>query len=240
MKRWIALATAFAMVVAACGDDSTDTTVPAVLPTLPAADTFTTNIDNPYWPMQVGSRWVYRTTVGEDIEDIVVEVLGDTRSVAGITAVVLRDVVSLDGSVIEDTLDWYGQDAAGNVWYLGEDSKEMEDGEVVSTAGSWETGVDGAQAGIIMYADPISKAGEAYFQEFYEGEAEDQARVLRIEPSVTVAAGTFTDVLVIEEWNPFEPGIVEEKYYAPGVGVILEEKVQGETERVELVSFESG
>jgi hypothetical protein len=108
---------------------------------------------------------------------------------------------------------------------------------VVSTAGSWESGVDGARPGVIMWADPMSHTGEVYYQEFYEGEAEDKAEVLRIDDSLTVAAGTFDNVLVTREWDPLEPGVTELKYYAPGVGLILEEIEEGGEARIELISY---
>jgi hypothetical protein len=142
--------------------------------------------------------------------------------------------VSVEGSVVEDTFDWFAQDADGNVWYMGEDTKEYEDGEVVSTEGSWEAGVDGALPGIIMEADP--QVGDAYRQEYYPGQAEDLAEVVRTGQSETVPAGAYDDLVVIKEWNPLEPDAIEEKYYSQGVGTVLENKIRGGTERVELVS----
>ena len=121
-----------------------------------------------------------------------------------------------DGNLTEKTFDYYAQDKKGNVWYFGEDTKEYENGKVVSTKGSWEAGVDGAKPGFIMQADP--KVGETYRQEYYEGEAEDMAKVLSLSESVTVPYGSFDQVLVTKEWTPLEPGLVEHKYYAPGVG----------------------
>ncbi len=204
----------------------------------PAVDAskFVARIDNPYLPFKPGARWVYRSTDGK--EQIEVEVLQETRMVMGIAATVVRDRVSEDGELIEDTFDWYAQDRDGNVWYLGEDTKEYKDGKVVSTHGAWEAGVDGARPGIIMLATPT--IGKAYRQEYYKGEAEDLAEVARQGVKEKVAYGSFDDLLVIKEWTPLEPKIVEEKYFARGVGLVLEVKVKGETGRVELVSFEPG
>ena len=243
MKKRLLIATgvALAIVAAACSDDSSsDTTIPAVLPEFGGAEDFVEGIDNPYWPAVPGSRWVYEGVDEGEVEVIEVTVLDDTRDIGGITATIIRDTVEIDGELAEDTYDWYGQDTSGNVWYLGEDSTEYENGEAVSTAGSWETGVDGAVPGIIMYADLESQVGEAYFQEFYEGEAVDKAVIEETGATVTVAAGTFEDVVVIREWNPLEPGKFENKYLAPGVGVVLEEVVEGGEGRVELISFEPG
>jgi hypothetical protein len=192
-------------------------------------------IDNPYLPFTPGSRWVYEGTDDGEEEHIEVVVTDQRRRVMGIDAVVVRDIVSTGGEVIEDTYDWYVQDTTGNVWYLGEETAEYEDGEVVSTEGSWEAGVDGALPGIVMQAQP--EVGQAYRQEFYEGEAEDLAEVARLGEQETVAGTAYDQVVVIEEWNPLEPEVVEEKFYAPGVGTILEVKTAGGEGRVELVEY---
>jgi hypothetical protein len=199
---------------------------------------FTDRIDNPYLPLLPGSRWVYEGVEEGETERVEVEVTDERREVMGISAVVVRDAVFVDGELVEDTLDWFAQDSEGNVWYLGEDSKEYEDGQLVGTEGSWEAGVDGALPGIVMLARPVE--GEAYRQEYYEGEAEDLGEVLQLGQSETVPAGSFDDVVVIREWNPLEPDVVEDKYHAPGVGVVLERVVEGGDGVVELIEFTPG
>ena len=140
-----------------------------------------------------------------------------------------------DDELIEATLDWYAQDKDGNVWYMGEDSKEYEDGEFVGSEGSWEAGIDGAKPGIIMLANPI--IGLVYRQEYYEDEAEDKAEILSLNESVTVPFGSYDNCLRTRDWNPLEMDTIEEKYYAPGIGVVLEVTVKGDNERVELISI---
>jgi len=201
-------------------------------------DDFVDDIDNPYMPFIPGSEWTYEAETEEGTERIEVMVLNDTKVVMGINCTVVRDTVTLDGELIEDTYDWYAQDKYGNVWYMGEDSKEYEDGEVVSTAGSWEGGVDGAKPGIIMLANPL--AGMSYRQEYYEGEAADMAEVIYLNETVTIDYGTYEEVLVIREWNPLEPGVLEDKYFAPGIGVIQEVQVEGGSDHVELTEFTNG
>jgi hypothetical protein len=134
----------------------------------------------------------------------------------GVECVVVNDKAWENGKLIERTYDWHAQDKEGNVWYFGEDTKEYENGKVVSTKGSWEAGVDGAKPGIIMQAHP--KVGQSYRQEYYKGEAEDMAKVINLNESVTVPYGSFDHVLVTKEWTPLEPSYAEHKYYAPGVG----------------------
>jgi hypothetical protein len=186
-------------------------------------------IDNPYFPLAPGSRWVYRETATDGSKQrVVVKVTHRTRLIAnGVRARIVRDTVSERGHVIEDTFDWYAQDAGGNVWYLGEDTKEYENGKVVSTRGSWEAGVNGARGGLIMPAHP--RAGMQYRQEYLAGEAEDKARVVSV----------FEDSVLTREWTPLEPKRFEYKLYARGVGTVLELSVPS-GDREELVSFTQG
>lgn len=197
---------------------------------------FVNGIDHPYLAFTSGKTFIYSGETEDGIETIEVAVTSETKEILGVTTTVVHDQVYLDGELIEDTYDWYAQDVWGNVWYLGEDSKEYEDGVVVSTEGSWEAGVDGAEAGIIMLADP--RIGMQYYQEFYEDEAEDEAKVLSLKKSVDVAAGQFDGCLMTGEWTKLDPGAREFKFYAPDVGVVLELIPQGGRERVELVSIE--
>lgn len=208
-------------------------------PELDPAD-FVDGVDNPYMPLLPGTTWHYEgLDDGEkEVDDVVVT--DERKEILGISAVVVRDTVSdADGNLIEDTYDWYAQDREGNVWYLGEASSDYEDGEVVSTDGSWEAGVDGAYAGIVMPADPT--VGHAYRQEYYPGEAEDLGEVIEVGAGPqTVPAGTYEDLVVTRDWNPLDPEVVEEKTYAPGVGVIHETKVEGGDAEVELVTTTAG
>lgn len=190
-------------------------------------------VSNPYFELAPGTTWQYTGETSEGTETITVEVLSETRQINGVTATIVRDRVFLEGDLIEDTFDWYAEDSEGNVWYLGEDSKEIENGMVVSTEGSWEWTNDGALPGIIMRADPATHIGEEYRQEFYEGEAEDWAKVVAVNQSVTVPFGNFTGCVQIEEWNGLEPVSREHKYFCREVGQVLEVSV-GSGERVEL------
>jgi hypothetical protein len=201
---------------------------------------FTTRIDNPYWPMRPGSRWVYRETDSEGTRQrVVVTVTNQTKLIAnGITARVVRDVVTEKGRFVEVTDDWYAQDRAGNVWYLGEATTEYENGKPVSTSGSFEAGVDGAQAGVIMPAHP--RPGLRYRQEYYRGEAEDRASVVSRREQAEVPAGHYRRVLMTRDVNPLQPKILEFKFYARGVGPVLAMSVSGGSDREELVRFRRG
>ncbi len=196
---------------------------------------FVAVIDNPYFLIP-GATYIYEGETEEGLERIEVKILGETRVVMGVTTTVVRDTVYLDGELIEDTFDWFAQDKDGNVWYFGEDTKEYENGVVVSTHGAWEAGVDGALPGIVMPANP--QVGQAYRQEYYVGEAEDMAEVLSLSESETVPYGSFDNLLMTKDWTPLEPGVAEHKYYAPGVGLILEVQVEGGSGRIELIEVQ--
>jgi len=241
--------------LAACGDTDGDATPAAGSPagadrglpqgsepvTLDPAD-FTTTIDNPYWPMKVGSRWEYRETDTRGTrEKVVVEVTAETKKIAnGITARVIRDTVTEKGVPVEVTDDWFAQDDAGNIWYLGEYVTNYEDGKVADHAGSFEAGVDGAQAGIAMPANPVP--GLAYRQEYLKGEAEDKGAVVTLgEEQVEVPYGYFKDdVLMTRDLVPTEPKVQELKFYVRGVGPVLSVHTDGDGGRGELVSFKRG
>jgi hypothetical protein len=235
------------LAVAACGDDGggkgsgAETRLPqgSERVELDPAD-FTTRIDNPYWPMSPGSRWVYRETDSEGAKQrVVVTVTRKTKRIAnGIEARVVHDVVTEDGQPVEVTDDWYAQDSKGNVWYLGERTTEYENAKPKTTAGSFEAGVDGAQAGIIMPGDP--KPGLTYRQEYYRGEAEDKAEIVSLDEQAEVPYGHFRNVLMTKDLNPLEPKILELKFYARGVGPVLAVGVSGGSDREELVGYSRG
>ncbi|MFH1054587.1 MAG: hypothetical protein V1744_00675 [Candidatus Altiarchaeota archaeon] len=196
---------------------------------------FVDKIDNPYFPLKPGTKMIY-SEVTEDGKGVIeTYVTNQTKEILNVTCTVVRDTVKFNGKIEEDTLDWYAQDNEGNVWYFGEDSKEYKNGRVVSTKGSWEAGVDGAKQGIIMRVNPM--VGDTYQQEYYKGEAEDYAKVVKVGETVTTPYGSFSNCLVTEEWTPLEPGKVTLKYYAPGIGVVRENMTLGGFEQVELLNI---
>jgi hypothetical protein len=229
----VVLLVSAAVLAAGCGSDSNSLPQGSEPANLDAGD-FVDRIDNPYWPMAPGSKWVYREN-GQRVE---VTVTDRTKEILGIEATVVHDVVSEDGELVEDTYDWYAQDKDGNVWYLGEDTKEYEDGKVVTTKGSWEAGVDGAQAGVIMPAEP--RVGLVYRQEYYEGEAEDIGEILGLDERVEVPYGGFENVLKTKDTTPLEPDVLEHKFYARDVGPVLTVDVGGGGGREELIRFDRG
>lgn len=195
----------------------------------------TTEIDNEYWPMEPGTQWVYRETDEQGRElRVVVTVTSETKDIAnGATARVVRDTVTRQGDVVEDTFDWYAQGPDGTIWYLGEDTAEFENGRVTTTEGSFEAGRDGALAGVIMPGDPA--VGQAYRQEFYLGQAEDNGAVLSLDEQAEVPAAHYSRALLTKDTSTIEPDVLEYKLYAPGVGPVLTLGVSGGAGREELL-----
>jgi hypothetical protein len=174
-------------------------------PTINPAD-FVTLVDNPYLPFVPGTTFVYEANTDEGHEKSEVVVTHETRVILGVTCTVIRHTASIDGKVVEVTLDWYTQDKDGAVWYFGEGSKAYRKGKVVGTSGSWEAGVNGAKPGILMEAHP--KVGGTYHQEYARGVAEDMATVVGLDASATVPYGSFDGCLKTKEFSPLEPGVV--------------------------------
>jgi len=197
---------------------------------------FASLVNHPYHPLIPGTAYhhVGETPEGVETNDILV-LYDNTKQILGVTVTVVRDLVSLDGVLKEETFDWYAQDLDGNVWYMGEDTKEF-DGDQISTEGSWEAGVGDNLPGIIMMAHP--KTGTAYRQEFAPDVALDMARVLRLHAPVVVPFDALDDCIQIMEWTPLERGMHEHKYYCRDVGRVLEVHPGGGTPfRNELVSI---
>lgn len=198
---------------------------------------FVGTVDNPYFNLTPGKVWVYEAK-DEDgkTERVEVEVTNETKTILGVNTTVVHAREWVEGELVEDTFDWFAQDKNGNVWYFGEDSREISGGEVVNSNGSWEAGVNGAKPGIIMPGNP--QVDQAYRQEFLQGEAEDMGQVLSLTQSVTIGLGSYDDCLQTKDWTPLEPEVVEHKFYSKVVGnAILEKKVAGEGGQLELIEI---
>ncbi len=239
MKRTIAVLAASASLFASTFSGNTPTVFAQPSPDGPVFDpnNFVDKIDNPYFPLEPGTIFRLRGTTDEGIEKEKIEVTNRTKEILGVTTTIVEDTVRVDGKLHEFTYDWYAQDGDGNVWYFGEDTETYKaNGNVESKHGSWEAGVDGAEAGIIMSADP--QVTDSYRQELYKGEAEDMFWVVQTGLTKRVPSGRYTDVIQILEWTRLEPKVVVEKFLAPGIGLIAEHTLSGGKENVDLISIQ--
>ena len=205
--------------------------IPFPLPPFNAAN-FVAGVNHPLFPLVPGTTTTLEKSTDEGVERVAGTVLATTKVILGVTCVVVHEMVTLDGDLIEDTFDWFAQDVSGNVWYMGEDTTEYANGIPVSTAGSFEAGVNGASAGIIMLGAP--SVGLTYSLEVAPGIAEDMATVLALNQTVNTPYGVLTGCLKTRDFTPLEPGVAEEKFYAPGIGLVLE--INDDDERTELIS----
>jgi hypothetical protein len=227
---WTARASAallLAILAAGCGSSSSQ------------RSGFTANVTNAWFPLQMGSVYRYRGVKDGEPSREVMTVTHRRRTIDGARCVVVADLLYLRGKLEERTRDYYTQDADGNVWYFGEDTAELDaKGRVKTREGTWHAGVDGAKPGIFMYAHP--SVGQSARQEYLKGQAEDHFQVLRRDVAVRVPFKAFPGALLTKEWTPLEPGVIDHKYYARGIGTVLEQTVKGGDERNELVFFENG
>jgi hypothetical protein len=232
-RRWKAWIAAAAVAVGCVAGLAAGSPAAVGVPAAPAS--FTTTIDNPYYPLPPGRMLVYKGERDGEQQIDRVFVTDQTKLVNGVTTIVVRDIArNHAGVLIEKTFDWFAQDDLGNVWYFGEDTAEYDaHGHVISTEGSWTDGVDGATRGIIMEASP--SVTDAYRQEYYAGQAEDQAWVIQTGMHVEVPYGSLDAVLRTMEWARIEPRVVDMKFYAPGIGIVLEKALAGGQEVAELV-----
>jgi hypothetical protein len=196
---------------------------------------FTVTIDNPFFPLQPGTTFIYKGRKQLSKERDEFAVTDRTIVIDGVTCRVVHDRVFVRGVLPEDTFDYFAQDRDGNVWYFGEDTKELDrHGRVVTTEGTWRAGVNGAQPGVIMEAHP--RVNDHYFQEVAAPLAQDEAIVLNLHEIVAVPFGKFTNCLQTKEFTQLEPGNIEHKFYARGIGFILSIVVKGGKERLALVN----
>jgi len=226
----IAVGAAIVVLAGACS--SSKAPASAYKPVIDPAK-FTSTIDNPYFTLKPGTVYHYTATVEGKTETNDVAVTHQTSTIMGVKSVVVRDLVRSEGKLSEDTVDWYAQDVSGNVWYMGESTKKLDNGKWV-TEGSWKGGVDGAEPGIVMEAHP--RVGDHYRQEYYKGHAEDEARVIATGKTITVGGRTYKDVITTSETSALEPDVVEQKNYTPGIGFFYLKTTKGPAEEQRFLS----
>ncbi len=196
---------------------------------------YSPQVTNQWFPLTPGTELVYKGTKdGKPTRDVV-RVTRQTITIAGAKCIVVRDLLYEGGKLDERTSDYYTQDRAGNVWYFGEDTAELDaTGKVTSREGTWRAGRDGAKAGIYMPAHP--RVGQTGRQEYYKGQAEDHFRVVSLNATVRVPFVSSRNALETREWTPLEPGTLDQKIYVRGIGTVKETSLKGPVERNLLVA----
>ncbi|MDZ4747555.1 MAG: hypothetical protein SH808_03655 [Saprospiraceae bacterium] len=227
----------FALAFFSCQKDETLRTLDQSYQPVITAANFpnSTTISNPYFPVAEGLVYSYEGQTPDGLETIEEQRLNITRTVQGIECLVVNFKAYLNGHLIEEADDWYAQDKDGHVWYFGEDVNNYNpDGTIKDHSGSWEAGIDGAKAGIIMQANPL--IGTTYREEYYFNEAEDEAEIMATDLNITIPFGAFTDCLQSRNFTAIEPDLHEHKFYAPGIGLIKEINLADNSE-IHLVSI---
>lgn len=195
-----------------------------------------TKVSNPYYPFTAGKKYIYEGQTQDGLERIEEQRLNTTKTILGITCIVVEFKAFLNGKLIEKAIDWYAQDTSGNLWYFGEEVDNYNpNGTLKDHAGSWEAGVDGAQPGLIMPTNP--QTGMKYREEYYFNHAEDQAEITATGQTVTIPFGTFNNCIKTRNWTELEPDLNENKYYAPGIGLIKEINITDNTE-IRLIAIQ--
>ena len=238
-KRTVSIVLGLAILTGACGSSGgkrassttqagsgTTTTTTSVSvnyhPNIDPAN-FTNQITNPYFPLKPGAQYVLDGVRDGRPQHTDVTVTRETKMIMGIPMVVVRDVVTNNGALEEKTTDWYAEARNGDVWYFGEATAEYTNGQVSSTQGSWEAGVDNAQPGIIMKGKPT--IGVSYRQEYRPGVAEDVAKVGATGLTYRAGGTTYHNVVRTDDRNPLNPDKLDQKYFAPGFGLIYTKKL---------------
>lgn len=238
MRRAVVLTTA-ALVLAGAGT-AVATRDSAAMPGSPAGFTSTSaRVTNAWFPLKPGTIAVYAGVKDRLSAVDVFKVTRKTQVIDGVRCVVIDDRLYLAGRQAERTTDWYAQDKAGNVWYFGEATEELNpNGTIKSTAGSFQAGRNGARQGIFMPAKP--RVGASGQQEFSKGNAEDHFKILSLSAQISTPGGSSRRALLTQETTPLEPGVLDHKTYLRGIGTVLEATIRGGDERLELVSFNRG
>jgi hypothetical protein len=236
-RKLITIALLAALPLAGCGSSSSSSSPSSSGSTSRAK--FVRTIDNPWFPLKPGSTWRYRGEKDGKTTTELMTATNRTKRIQAADATVVTDRLYSHGHVIEDTLDYYAQDSRGNVWYMGEATRELDaHGKTTSTEGSWQTGVNGAKPGIFM--PPAPAVGQSFRQEYLKGQAEDHFAVAALGVPVKVPGARSSDAMRTREWTPLEPGVIDHKLYVRGIGTALEQTVKGGDERNTLVSVKRG
>lgn len=200
--------------------------------------TFTnpTNVTNPYFPKAITGHLISVGIDAGESQRAEEMVLPTTRTIewggGTIEAIVIYYIAYGNGRLLETAFDFYAQDDAGNVYYLGEEVTNYEDGQVLNHEGSWLAGREGAPPSLIMPANP--QVGMIFYPENRPGLVFEQDEVLSLSEEIMTPKGLINDGLLIQE--TLMDGAVEFKTYAPNYGYVYA-KTPEETAQMVLLNY---
>lgn len=176
---------------------------------------------NPYFVLEPGWVLVLQGKEGKTVIDLVITVLDETKKVDGVETRIVEERESEDGEIVEISRNYFAISKRTNdVYYFGEDVDIYKNGKVVNHSGAWWSGKNGARYGLMMPGTPL--LGAKYYQEIAPEVAMDRAEVLGLREKIETPAGTFEKCLKTLETTPLEKGAKDHKFYAPGVGLIVD------------------
>jgi hypothetical protein len=176
---------------------------------------------NPYFVLEPGNRLTYEGREQGRPVRVVATVLAETRRVAGVETRVVEERETVGGALRELSRNYFAIDSAtATLYYFGEDVDEHGPGKAVSHGGSWLAGAKGARPGVAMPGRPA--VGDRFAMEVAPGTAMDRFEIVSLDETVRTPAGTFRHCLKTLETTPLEPGVKESKWYAPGVGLVVD------------------
>jgi hypothetical protein len=185
------------------------------------AENFTSTGKNDYFILEPGYQHVYEGTEDGKPAKLIITVLEKTKKIDGVETRIVEERESAGGKLTEVSRNYFAVDKTNNdIYYFGEDVDIYKNGKVVDHEGAWQSGKEGAHYGLFMPAKP--QVGQKYYQELAPDKVMDRFEVKSLSEAIKVPAGNFSACLKTEESSPLEPKVTEAKYYAPGVGLIID------------------
>lgn len=183
--------------------------------------TFSSRGQGAYFVLQPGHQLVLAGQENGTARETTITVLNQTRRIGRIETRIVEEQHLEDSELVEYSRNYFAVCKQTNsLIYFGEDVDMIEGGVIVGHDGAWLHGVNGARAGLMMPALPL--LGARYYQEIAPGVALDRAEIITLDEVAVTPAGSFTSVLRTRETTPLEPGVVDDKLYAPGIGLIAD------------------